>query len=293
MYPSEAEESHRYSVWLKNKEHIDSHNARADQHGFTLALNKFSDLKSSEFSKQFNGYKKPLNAPKVHTKPFVPTPGLQLPDNVDWRSKKVVTGVKDQGQCGSCWAFSTTGVLEGQHALKTGNLVSLSEQNLVDCSTIFNFGCAGGLTSTAYVYIMRNGGIDTEDSYPYEARNGTCRFNSRNVGATLYGAVMVPANEAALQEAAATVGPISVCIDASKPSFQSYNSGVYYEPACSPMALDHCVLVVGYGVSNGGRAYWLVKNSWGSAWGQGGYILMSRNMNNNCGIATDATYPTV
>lgn len=268
------------------------HNENADKFGYTLEMNKFGDLDAGEFANIYNGYRSRRSSSNTTAK-FVAT-GAQLPDEVDWRTKGCVTGVKNQGQCGSCWAFSATGSLEGQHQLKTGNLVSLSEQNLVDCSGKYgNDGCNGGLMDDAFEYIKANHGIDTEASYPYVARDERCRFNPSNVGATDTGYVDIKHDdENALQEASATIGPISVAIDASHSSFQMYSGGVYYEPSCSSTQLDHGVLVVGYGTYNG-EAYWLVKNSWGTDWGMKGYIMMSRNRDNNCGIASEASYPTV
>ncbi|XP_022082007.1 cathepsin L1-like [Acanthaster planci] len=248
---------------------------------------------SSEFKKKMNGF--------VMDK--VPPEGMDtftdisnLPTTVDWRKKGWVTGVKNQLQCGSCWAFSATGALEGQTFNRTGKLPSISEQNLVDCARKLSYdcnGCEGGTMNGAFQYVHDNNGIDSESSYPYKARDGKCRFNPANVVATDKTHVLLPAkDEKALQKAVATIGPISVAIDASHMSFQLYNNGVYSEPQCSQTVLDHGVLAVGYGVEEG-KDYWLVKNSWGKKWGMKGYIMMSRFENNQCGIATNASYPLV
>jgi len=219
-----------------------------------------------------------------------------VPATVDWRDKGYVTPVKNQGACGSCWSFSSTGALEGQMKRKTGKLVSLSEQNLVDCTKTYgNDGCGGGWMAISYLYIDLNDGIDTESSYPYTGQDGDCAYNESTIGGSDVGFYRLPeGNETFLQEFVAQIGPIAVAIDASQPSFQSYHSGVYNEPGCDPSALDHAVLAVGYGTDKPtGLDYWLVKNSWGVGWGDSGYIKMSRNKKNQCGIASHAILPLV
>jgi cathepsin L len=296
QYASVEEETSRRSIFEDNVALIRNHNLEADigLHTYTLGLNKYADMTNEEFNKQMNGLDLSLkvNGGDRHT--YRAPANVQVPDEVDWRPKGYVTPIKDQGQCGSCWAFSATGSLEGQHFAKTKDLVSLSEQNLVDCSQAYgNMGCNGGLMDSAFRYIKANNGIDLEAAYPYEARTLKCRFDATKVGATDTGMVDVPSrDESALQSAIATVGPVSVAIDAAHSSFQLYRSGVYNEPACSPTQLDHGVLAVGYG-SQGGLDYYIVKNSWGTSWGNEGYILMSRNKNNQCGIATMSSYPLV
>jgi cathepsin L len=293
-----AEEPARKKIFVENVKKIEMHNYLHSKglKSFTLGINQFADMDNAEFAKLMNGYhghvKRNIRNATTYLSPNIE---ITLPDSVDWRTKGYVTPVKDQGHCGSCWAFSSTGALEGQHFRKTGTLVSLSEQNLVDCSEKFgNHGCEGGLMDNAFKYIKANGGIDTEVSYPYEAKDDTCRYNPDTSGATDSGFVDVPeGDESKLQEALATVGPVSVAIDASHSSFQLYKSGVYDEPDCSPENLDHGVLAVGYGTQDG-HDYWLVKNSWGSTkWGEKGYIKMSRNKSNQCGIASAASYPLV
>jgi len=214
-------------------------------------------------------------------------------DVVNWVTKGAVTAVKDQGQCGSCWSFSTTGSLEGEKFIKTGTLTSLSEQNLIDCSTAEgNDGCNGGLMDSAFKYVISNKGIDTEASYPYTTSGpNSCKFKPADIGDTITSYKDVTRGSESALQTAVTQQPISVAIDASHNSFQLYSSGVYYEPACSTSSLDHGVLAVGYGTSASGTDYWLVKNSWGKNWGMSGYLQMSKGRNNNCGIATMASYP--
>ncbi|XP_016135399.1 cathepsin L1-like [Sinocyclocheilus grahami] len=299
IYRSVEEESQHKQTWLSNRKLVLVHNMMADQgiKSYRLGMTYFADMSNEEYRQvAFHGCLGSMNNTKARGGAtfFRLKDAVVLPSSMDWRDKGYVTGVKDQGQCGSCWAFSTTGALEGQTFKKTGKLVSLSEQQLVDCSGSFgNMGCNGGLMDQAFLYIEANGGLDTEESYSYEAIDDLCRFNPSTVGATCTGYVDVTSgDESALQEAVATIGPVSVAIDAGHSSFQLYESGVYDEPECSSSDLDHGVLAVGYG-SSSGEDYWIVKNSWGVGWGEQGYILMSRNKSNQCGIATAASYPLV
>ncbi|XP_030212919.1 cathepsin L.1 [Gadus morhua] len=298
-YSSPSEEAQREQTWLSNRKLVLVHNMLADQEikSYRLGMTYFADMENEEYKQLIaRGCLKSFNtSASRHGSAFLTQPeGADLPPTVDWRDKGYVTEVKNQKQCGSCWAFSTTGSLEGQTFRKTGKLVSLSEQQLVDCSGDYgNLGCMGGLMDSAFEYIMASKGLDTEDSYPYEAEDGQCRFNPDTVGATCSGYMDIKTgDEKALQKALATVGPVSIAIDASHSSFQLYQSGVYDEPDCSSTDLDHGVLAVGYG-SVKKQDYWLVKNSWGQSWGSEGYILMSRNKHNQCGVASSASYPLV
>ncbi|VDN01149.1 unnamed protein product [Thelazia callipaeda] len=198
-----------------------------------------------------------------------------------------------KGYCGSCWAFSAVGVLEGLNFNHSGHLVSLSEQNLVDCSTskYGNEGCDGGLPASAIKYVIDNNGIDGEDDYPYEGVEGTCRYSRLYSKATASGIVRLPyGDEKKLAEAVATVGPISVGIDAS--GISTYKSGVYAPKHCSHRP-NHAVLIVGYDGTKKRIPYWLIKNSWGTSWGDNGYMKLIRNNHNTCGVATMAVYATL
>lgn len=304
-YSDTVEDKFRMAIFLDNVAIIEAHNEMAErgETSYNMGTNEFSDLTHKEFVSLLNGYKsdavEKIDAEDVDM--YVPRGNAESdPTTVDWRNEGAVTPVKNQGQCGSCWSFATTGALEGAWFLKKGQLVSLSEQQLVDCSGRYgNNGCNGGLADNAFKYIKANDGIDTENSYRYTSGNGRdggkCQFSKSHIGATLSGYKGVKSkSESALKDAVANVGPIAVAIDASHSSFQHYHSGIYNEPHCgnSNWSLDHAVLAVGYGTQSG-KDYWLVKNSWGTTWGNKGYIYMLRNKNNQCGIATDASYPTV
>ncbi|XP_050394894.1 procathepsin L [Patella vulgata] len=291
-----TEEPKRFNIFMENVKKIELHNQlyHDGKKSYYLGVNEYADLEFEEY-KKLNGFKARINGTESGCSTFLTSAHVSAPSEVDWRKEGYVTPVKNQGQCGSCWSFSTTGSLEGQTFRKTKQLVSLSEQQLVDCSAKFgNEGCNGGLMDNAFLYVKSVGGIDSESEYPYEAKvEYKCNFKKADVVADCTGCVDVTSgSESALKEAVATVGPISIAIDASHQSFQLYKGGVYDEPECSSTQLDHGVLIVGYGTLDGSD-YWIVKNSWGETWGKDGYVLMSRNKDNQCGVATQASYPLV
>jgi len=284
MYSS-AEFDHRYNAFKWNMDYVEFWNSMNST--TVLGLNIMADLTNGEYQNIYLGTRIKVEVTaQIEEEPL---PGL--PEAIDWRTSGALTPIKDQGQCGSCWSFSATGAIEAAKKIKTGTLTSLSEQNLMDCSTSYgNQGCNGGLMTSAFKYVQANKGIDTEQSYPYTAKSGTCHYSTANIGATISGyKTIASGSETALANAINTQ-PISVAIDASKNSFQLYKSGIYYEPTCSSSNLDHGVLAVGWGTST--ADYFIVKNSWGTSWGTAGYIQMSRGRSNNCGIATQAAYPT-
>ncbi|KAF0310041.1 Digestive cysteine proteinase 3 [Amphibalanus amphitrite] len=299
-YGSLQEELRRMRVYADSKAFVARHNAEfaAGRQTFTVALNRFADLTRDEVNALYSGLRARRRGPgpaagtRRARRPSEPEP----PAAVDWRERGVVTPVKDQGQCGSCWAFSSTGAIESAWALAGRGLRALSEQQLVDCSAeFFNHGCSGGTMDQAFRYVEASGGLMSEEAYPYTAADGgACRAQPSGAAANITGHVdvMAAGAEPVLAAALAAVGPISVSIDASQRSFQLYAGGVYSESACSSIWLDHGVLAVGYGAENG-TAFWLVKNSWGAEWGEQGYIRMVRDGTNQCGIASEAVYPVV
>jgi len=278
---------HRFMVWKSNLDYIRAH---AEKNAtYTLAMNKFGDLTNEEFVAQRNGYRyikrdhmRNLNTKHIKAK--------ALPTSFDWRDRNVVNPVKDQGQCGSCWAFSATGALESAHAIKTGNLVSLSEQQLVDCSGAFgNQGCNGGLMDQAFQYLEQTA-QDTESDYPYTGTDGSCQVPPKTgkVNVATFTDV-TPNNEDQLQQAVYQYGPVSVAVEADGADWQFYSGGIVSDAGCGTN-LDHGVIAVGFN-TQGGVPYWIVRNSWGASWGNSGYIYLKRGVN-ECGIAMDPSYPT-
>jgi len=276
---------YKYGVFKTNYDFVAAHNA--GNHSWEVELNKFADLTSAEFKLIYNGYRPELRRTEMKTLTDLKV-GAYPSGSLDWVSKGAVTGVKDQGQCGSCWSFSATGSMEGAIFLQHGHLTSLSEQQLVDCSGSYgNKGCSGGLMDSAFKYAQANG-LCTEGSYPYTAKDGTCKSSSCTMSANskLTGYKDVTHTENALG-ASVDITPVSIAIEADQSGFQMYKSGVF----CGTCGtnLDHGVLAVGYGTD--GSDYWKVKNSWGTGWGEAGYIRICRN-SNKCGLSNEPSYPT-
>uniref|UniRef100_A0A8D0G9G8 Cathepsin K n=1 Tax=Sphenodon punctatus TaxID=8508 RepID=A0A8D0G9G8_SPHPU len=292
QYNGKMDELSRRLIWEKNLKYIGTHNLEFSLgvHTYELAMNHLGDMTSEEVAQKMTGLKVPRSRRPNNDTLYIPDWEERVPDSMDYRKKGYVTPVKNQGQCGSCWAFSSCGALEGQLKRKMGKLLSLSPQNLVDCVTN-NDGCGGGYMTNAFEYVKENRGIDSEDAYPYIGQDESCMYSPTGKAAKCRGFREIPeGNEKALKRAVARIGPISVGIDASLSSFQFYSRGVYYDENCNAENINHAVLAVGYGAQKGAK-HWIIKNSWGEDWGDDGYILMARNQNNACGIANLASFP--
>jgi len=297
-YADEEEREHRFAVWKDNKDFVEEYNKQGKSH--TVGMNSLADVTHEEFKTTYLGVAPGSNAMFRAGASGEETPFRYAdtvpPNAVDWRTKGAVTPVKNQAQCGSCWAFSTTGSVEGINAIKTGKLVSASEQELVDCDTAHDMGCNGGLMDYAFTFIKDNGGLDTESDYPYHATAGTCdKTKEAKHVLTIDGYEDVPKMDETALLKAVTNQPVSVAIEADKRVFQLYTGGVFDDETCGTQ-LDHGVLAVGFGTdSSSSKDFWIVKNSWGASWGENGYIRMARGSKNAagmCGIASQPSYPT-
>jgi len=270
----------RLGIFLQNKRMVQEFN-RGDR-TFKVALNKFAHYTPAEYNSLLGG-RVSIEFKDCKESTF------KANDECDWRTKNVVNPIKDQAQCGSCWAFSAVTTHESAHAIATGKLYTLSEQNLVDCVTSC-YGCNGGWPYKALDYIIKkqSGLFNLEEDYPYTAKDGKCQFNKEKGAAKITGYKSVKsASESDLAAKIAEMGPASIAIDAGQWSFQMYKEGIYDEPSCSSSRLNHAVGCVGYGSENGVN-YWIVRNSWGTSWGEQGYIRMSKDKKNQCGVATNA-----
>ncbi|XBH69001.1 hypothetical protein VPH35_097007 [Triticum aestivum] len=294
-YASFEEKLHKFEVFKDNLKHIDKINREVTS--YWLGLNEFADLTNDEFKAAYLGLNAaPARRGSSRSFRYEDVSASDLPKSVDWRKKGAVTEVKNQGQCGSCWAFSTVAAVEGINAIVTGNLTALSEQELIDCSVDGNSGCNGGLMDYAFSYIASSGGLHTEEAYPYLMEEGSCGDGKKaeSEAVTISGFEDVPANDEQALIKALAHQPVSVAIEASGRHFQFYSGGVFDGP-CGAQ-LDHGVAAVGYGSDKGkGHDYIIVRNSWGAEWGEKGYIRMKRGTSNGeglCGINKMASYPT-
>ncbi|XP_057341416.1 digestive cysteine proteinase 1 [Microplitis mediator] len=292
QYKDLKEHGNRTEVFRQNLRYIHSMNRKSQ--GYQLEVNHLADRTDDELKylrgKQYTPNTYNGGLPFPHD---VEKESAKIPESHDWRLFGAVTPVKDQSVCGSCWSFGTTGAVEGAYFMKYKTLVRLSQQALIDCSWGYgNNGCDGGEDFRSYEWIMKHGGLPTEDEYGgYIGQDGYCHINNVTLTAKMAGFVNVTTGSPdALKLALFKHGPISIAIDASQKTFSFYSNGVYYDPNCknTPDGLDHAVLAVGYGTMNG-QGYWLVKNSWSNYWGNDGYILMAQK-NNNCGVMTAPTY---
>ena len=292
-YETPNEHMYRFSIFSENYNNIQFKNSL--KRNVTLGLNKFADLTNEEFkASHLNGYASRPRMPSVFPNEDIRIL-TSLPTTVDWVAKGAVTPAKNQGQCGSCWAFSTTGSVEGAWFIKTGKLVSLSEQQLVDCSAAEgNQGCSGGIMDNAFQYIINNGGICSEAAYAYTGITAAnCAKCTPDVKISSF--VNVQPNSTPLLMAAVAQQPVSVAVEADGSDWQFYSGGVLTD-ACG-VNLDHGVLVVGYGTDVTQGDYWKVKNSWGPSWGETGYLRIGRgskfDASGECGILMDPSYPVV
>lgn len=300
-------ESHFYETfakWADNDEFISIVNK--ENRGYTLAHNQFSGMDQEDWSRFLENQVDYYDNFELSEQQENVLNTTALPASIDWTTLGAVTPVKDQGQCGSCWTFSTTGALEGAFFIKYNKLVSFSEEQLVDCDNLKNggkdHGCNGGLMDNAFSWINKNGGLCTEDSYPYVSGNGptgqacqkTCTLVS---GSKIQKYIDVQNNNDNAMMSALVVGPVSVAIEADQREFQLYKSGVFTAPCGT--SLDHGVLVVGYGTDqSSGLDFYKVKNSWGTSWGENGYIRLGRgpqynNGEGECGVLMEASYPVL
>ncbi|KAK4759155.1 hypothetical protein SAY87_022286 [Trapa incisa] len=296
VYKDVAEKEARYNIFKENLRHIDAFNNNNNGSGFTLGVNKFADLTNKEFRETYTQYRRkpPSVLSNSEAKSFRYRNFTAIPKSLDWRARKAVSSVKNQGSCGCCWAFSAVAATEGIIMLKKGKLRSLSVQELVDCDKTLNHGCHGGLMDHAFQYIKRNG-LTSEANYRYKEAGGKC--NARKAAkkaAMIAGYEDVPKkSEKALLQAVANQ-PVSIAIEGGGFMFRFYSGGVF-TGSCGT-DVDHAVTVVGFGRSSARKKYWILKNSWGTGWGEKGYMRIQRDVRSKaglCGLAIEPSYPTL
>ncbi|XP_062209306.1 ervatamin-C-like [Phragmites australis] len=293
-YPTAEEKQQRFEVYRRNIEYIEATN-RAGNLTYQLGENQFTDLTEEEFLDMYamKGMTGRVHGGARANASLSEGVAVDAPTSVDWRSNGAVTPIKNQGpSCSSCWAFVTAATIESITKIKTGKLVSLSEQELIDCDP-YDGGCNLGYFVNGYRWVIQNGGLTTEANYPYQARRNYCsRSKAANHAAKISDYVQVPAGEAELQRAVAQQ-PVAAAIEMGG-SLQFYSGGVFSGQCGTRM--NHAITVVGYGAdASTGLKYWIVKNSWGQSWGERGYLRMRRDVGRGgmCGIALDLAYPVV
>ncbi|KAK9059809.1 hypothetical protein SSX86_020513 [Deinandra increscens subsp. villosa] len=300
QYSTREEYLHRLGVFSNNLLRAAEHQLLDPTavHGVT----PFSDLEEEEFERMYLGVLKGDGQKKLGNGGVSPTMDVKdLPEDFDWRDKGAVTEVKTQGACGACWAFSTTGVLEGANFIATGKLRTLSEQQLIDCDHTVailcdpsekdacDSGCSGGLMTNAYGYLMNAGGIQSEKSYPYTGKAGECRFDPEKIAVKVANFTSIPADEDQMAAHLVNHGPLAVGLNSV--FMQTYIGGVSCPLICSKKLVNHGVLIVGYGSQGfsilrlGNKPYWIIKNSWGKRWGENGYYKLCRG-SGMCGMNT-------
>ncbi|XP_047317546.1 cysteine proteinase COT44-like [Impatiens glandulifera] len=299
VYNGIEESEKRFKIFKDNLVFIDAHNS--ENRTYKVGLNVFADLTNEEYRSYYLGMKydahRQFVQSKVASQRYAVSSDEILPESVDWRTEGAVSTIRNQGKCASCWAFSAIAAVEGINMIMTGELIDLSEQELIDCDRTINRGCAGGVMNYAFRFITRNGGIDTQEDYPYLEADGKCNATKVNTKVvSIDGYETVPSNNENDLKKAVAYQPISVGIEAYGWAFKLYVSGIF-TGRCGT-SLDHAVVVVGYGSENG-VDYWIVRNSWGSNWGESGYVRIKRNNvaggigAGKCGIAMIPSYPII
>jgi len=287
-YATEEEHEQRFEIFVNAVNRIEAKNEQSQGQGAVFGLNKFSDMAHDEWKAKYLS-----NVPRSTSERIVPKPHGAAPQSLDWRTKGLVTAVKNQEQCGSCWAFSATETIESGY-MKAKNLVNttfapLAPQQIVDCDNT-DGGCDGGNPDTAYEYVISAGGQDVASAYPYTGTDGTCAFKPAAIGAKISGWAWActEEDESTLMKNVAEQGPLSICVDAQ--NWQDYTGGVMSGWQCAWInVLDHCVQAVGYDLTDSSNQFWIVRNSWGTDWGEMGYIRLQYG-DNTCGLTNEASY---
>ncbi|KAL6201804.1 hypothetical protein ACLB2K_025517 [Fragaria x ananassa] len=310
IYPDSKEKERRFAIFKKNVEFVEKFNSERNT-TCTLSINKFSDMTNEEFLRHQTGFKMPTvsssttssSEDQLSTKQSGPNNTTSdIPARIDWREHGAVTPIKDQGECGACWAFTAVAAVEGITKIKTGKLISLSEQQLVDCDSR-NHGCNSNYIDVAFKYIQKNGGIAEEKNYPYRGNdNEKCNIKKKGQHAALItGYRTIPAGRQDLLLKAVSIQPVSAAIEGRGDAFRHYHNGVFKGPCGDEV--NHAVTIIGYGTSEDGFDYWLIKNSWGLDWGDNGYMKIHRRVVYNppgaythraglCGLGLFNYYPT-